>query len=112
MYTLEHSAAGASQIDTPIQDAQWIGRFVERIRESWIHRGASFRIDDLSEKSNDFAAYVLRFWFWGFKHRHLYRGSEMEWPFRRENSRIKSQILDRDASFRIHGFSKESNDFA
>ena len=36
----------------------------------------------------------------------------MEWLFCRENSRVRSRILDRGASLRIHGFSKKSTDFA
>ena len=36
----------------------------------------------------------------------------MEWPFRRENSNIRSRILDGGASLRIYGLSQKSNDFA
>ena len=36
----------------------------------------------------------------------------MEWLFCRENSRVRSRMLDREASLRIHGFLKKSSDFA
>ena len=36
----------------------------------------------------------------------------MEWLFCRENSRVRSRILDRGASLRIYGFSQKSSDFA
>ena len=52
-----------------------------------------------SKKSDDFAAYIRKFSFWGLIIRHPYRGSEMEWPFRRENSRVRSPILDRGSLF-------------
>ena len=36
-----------------------------------------------------------------------YRRSDMEWSFRRENSNIRSRILDSGAGIRIHGFLKK-----
>ena len=46
-------------------------------------------------KSCDFAAYIQKLCFWGIKNQHPYRGCVVEWPFRRENSRVRSRILDR-----------------
>ena len=115
LHTFKNSAFGASEFDTPIKDQKWSGRFVERIqgsdRGSSIG-GASLRINRFLEKSNDFPAYIRKFCFWSFRIRHPYRGSEMEWSFRRENFNIRSGILHRGGSLRIHGFSKKSIDFA
>ena len=36
----------------------------------------------------------------------------MEWPFCRENLKVRSRILDRGASLSIDGFSWKSSDFA
>ena len=47
-------------------------------------------------KSTHFAAYIRKLCFWGLRNRHPYRGSEIGWPFCRENSRVKSRIFDRD----------------
>ena len=46
-------------------------------------------------KSTHFARYIRKLCFWGLRNRHPYRGSEIGWPFCRENSRVKSRIFDR-----------------
>ena len=56
-------------------------------------------------KSVNFAAYIRKLWFWSLRIRHPYQGSEMEWPFCRENLKVRSRILDMGASLRINGFS-------
>jgi len=50
------------------------------------------------KKSSDFVAEGWQSCFWGLRNRHPYRGSDMEWLFCRENSRVRSRILDRGAS--------------
>ena len=55
----------------------------------------------LFQKNNDFAAYIRKFSFWGIRIRHPYRGSEMEWLFCRENSRVRSRIFDRGRRFPV-----------
>ena len=49
LHTFENSAFGASEIDTPIEDAEWGDHFVERIRisdhESFIGVQASKSMD-------------------------------------------------------------------
>ena len=63
-------------------------------------------------KSKQFTAYIWKLCFWALGNRHAYQGSDVDWPFRRENSNIRSWILDKSASLRIHGFSWKSIDFA
>ena len=53
------------------------------------------------EKSVNFAAYIQKFSFWGLRIRRPYRGSEMEWLFCRENSRVRSRIFDRGRRFPV-----------
>ena len=63
-------------------------------------------------RNNNIAAYIWKFNL-GASEIDSYRGCAVGWPFRRENSNIRSsfRILHRGASFRIHGFSKKINYF-
>ena len=78
----------------------------EVIRVNTISKTESY---ELEWKSNDFACYILQLpeqfmislhtfntsRFGVSETRTPYRGSKIEWPFRRENSRVRSRILDK-----------------
>ena len=99
----------------PYQKSDMKWRFCRentRVRSRIVDRDASLRIHWFLKKrieSGDFDAYIWKFTFWGFRIRHPYQGSEMEWLFCRENSTVRSRIFDRGHRFPlgIHQFSEK-----
>ena len=99
LHTLKNLTFGASKVHALIEGGislrEFEGEIGNRRQGSLISCGHSMILG----KSCDFAAYIQKLCFWGIKNQHPYRRCVVEWPFRRENSRVRSPILDRGVEF-------------